>query len=131
MEEKNRMREELKDWPLLSVEKSGSTGYEVGEEKLLQLGRRALKSQQQKKQTALKAYRLSAAAVVIVLLTASFWFFSNLANSSLEMAENGNPEIYFNYLSEESMLLEDKYLIEMIGELYLQSMEDQSNEDFY
>jgi hypothetical protein len=130
MEERKKIREELETLNDLSPLKSGNSGFEVSEQKLMQLAEKALVYHKQQQIKVSGWRRFGIAAALTVLLSVALWFNFSSEGHSHMMADNGYSDLYFDYLSEEAMSIEDGELIEVLGELFLLSIDDQINEHF-
>lgn len=130
MQEKDKIREELKALTAWSRIESGNHGFEVSEQRLLDLSKKALMTHMEQEARQKSWYRLTIAAAVAALVSVALWFNFTSDNSAVILAENGYADLFFEYLSAEAMLLEDEDLIEVLGDLYLQSLDEQGADTF-
>lgn len=130
MQEKDKIKEELRaltDWNQVEA---GNHGFEANEQRLLDLSEKALMTHREQQSQQRNWYKLAIAATVTVLISVALWFNFSADDHTAILAENGYAELYFDYLSAEAMLLDDEDLIEVLGDLYLQSLDDEFTDSF-
>ena len=130
MQEKDKIKEELRaltDWNQVNP---GNHGFEANEQRLLDLSEKALMTYREQQNRQRSWYRLSVAAAITALVSVALWFNFSGDDHTAILAENGYAELYFDYLSAEAMLLDDEDLFEAIGDLYLQSLENEHTDTF-
>ncbi|TVQ42774.1 MAG: hypothetical protein EA362_12575 [Saprospirales bacterium] len=130
MQEKDKIQEELKELTDWSRIEPGNHGFEVSEQRLLDLSEKALMTHKRQEARQKSWYRLTIAAAVVALVSVALWFNFTSDDNTLILAENGYADLYFEYLSAEAMMLEDEDLIEVLGDLYLQSLDEQGVDAF-
>ena len=130
MQEKDKIREELKTLTNWNQVEPGNHGFEASEQRLLDLSEKALIAHREQQNRQRSWYRLSVAAAITALVSFALWFSFSADDHTAILAENGYSELYFDYLSAEAMLLDDEDLIEVLGDLYLQSLDDELTDTF-
>ena len=118
---------------------AGRSGYELDDQKLEALESRFFREREQRPGRKVfhladhRIFRVAAAVALLVAVSFSAYFMLQNDHSALpQMSQAEDLDLYFYFLDEEAETLEDEWLIEAFGDLYLESLAgEEMNEELF